>query len=512
MYDPPEPSGRPDPASLGGPASPGDPTSPGDPASTSPARRGRGTRVLAAVLVAALSPVAAGAMLLAARDDPAFPDRWDPRIADLAAFVAAERDLPFEHPVYVDFLTDDAFVERIRGLSADAADPALAAQAATFTAMVRAIGLIEGDVDLLAQSQALDEVSILAYYSWETHRITVRGTALDVATRVTVVHELTHALQDQHFDLQAIQDTAAERDTASPTPLIEGDASRVEQAYAAELDDDETEEYQAGRDEQVDDEAFAEIPLLLQLQSATPYVFGPAFVTLLHNLDGNAAVDEAFAAPPESEAMYLDPIRYLDGDTVAAVGTFRAVADGEEILDEGGAFGALSWYFMLGEQLDAVEALDAALGWGGDAYRVIGRGDDTCTQLRFVGDTNDDTDEMRRALDRWRAALPHSELVEVRSVGARVDVEACDPGTEVEGITTGDAETAFTIAAFRLGMLGGLVGEGATIELAMCVTDGVLAVVPTDEVVDGSFFEAEGWQDELFEIGGDCRRSERDGG
>ena len=36
---------------------------------------------------------------------PDHPDEWDPRVADLAAFVEEERGHEFDHPVYVDFLT-----------------------------------------------------------------------------------------------------------------------------------------------------------------------------------------------------------------------------------------------------------------------------------------------------------------------------------------------------------------------------------------------------------------------
>ena len=65
----------------------------------------------------------------------------------------------------------------------------------------------------------------------------IRGKNLaDVATRVTVVHELTHALQDQHFDLNKLTDATktSGADTAL-TALIEGDAVRVENKYVDAL-------------------------------------------------------------------------------------------------------------------------------------------------------------------------------------------------------------------------------------------------------------------------------------
>ena len=46
----------------------------------------------------------------------------------------------------------------------------------------------------------------LAFYDPRTQDVYVRGTDTTApATRVTLAHELTHALQDQHFDLRALQ-------------------------------------------------------------------------------------------------------------------------------------------------------------------------------------------------------------------------------------------------------------------------------------------------------------------
>ena len=67
--------------------------------------------------------------------------------------------------------------------------------------------------------------------------IVIRGTKLDVSHRVTLAHELTHVLQDQYFDLPAIQQRASTDDertggsSGAVTALIEGDASRVEHEY-----------------------------------------------------------------------------------------------------------------------------------------------------------------------------------------------------------------------------------------------------------------------------------------
>ena len=73
----------------------------------------------------------------------------------------------------------------------------------------------------------------------------MRGTDLDdVDVRVTLVHELTHALQDQHFDLTKLDrgvETSGE--DFALTALVEGDATSVEDDYLFSLPDDEQDAY-----------------------------------------------------------------------------------------------------------------------------------------------------------------------------------------------------------------------------------------------------------------------------
>ena len=44
---------------------------------------------------------------------PKYPDAFDPRVADLVDFVEAVRGLAFLHPVFVDFLDEEAFVAHL---------------------------------------------------------------------------------------------------------------------------------------------------------------------------------------------------------------------------------------------------------------------------------------------------------------------------------------------------------------------------------------------------------------
>ena len=104
--------------------------------------------------------------------------------------------------------------------------------------MFRALGFIDGKVDLLRAFDTSQSSGTLAYYDENERDIVVRGTTLDVAHRVTLAHELTHVLQDQHFNLTKLHLQASRSDTGDPSAfkaLVEGDAVRIQQAYLKQL-------------------------------------------------------------------------------------------------------------------------------------------------------------------------------------------------------------------------------------------------------------------------------------
>ena len=142
---------------------------------------------------------------------PPHPDSWDKRLQEYVDVVEKERGLDFEHPVYVDFLSDADFTKQVtadeKDLSADDRK-----EIEQFTGLFRALGLLEGDVDLFEQTNELNGAGIVGYYSYEDERIRVRGKELTPAVESTLVHELTHVLQDQRFDLEAMKDRAEDDD------------------------------------------------------------------------------------------------------------------------------------------------------------------------------------------------------------------------------------------------------------------------------------------------------------
>src|SRR5688572_14495877 len=168
-------------------------------APVAPPGRSRATRLIAVVVVVAL--VAAGAVFFVSRsgDDEDAPSAWDPRIADLADFVEDNRGLTFEGPVRSEFLTEDEFRKKVTNneeLTEEDKD-----EIHHYEGLFRALGLVEGSLDLVQSMNQLAGETVLGLFDPETKTVFIRGETITPEMRPTIVHELTHALQDQHYDL-----------------------------------------------------------------------------------------------------------------------------------------------------------------------------------------------------------------------------------------------------------------------------------------------------------------------
>src|SRR5262249_22687691 len=147
-------------------------------------------------------------------------------------------------------------------------------------AQLRAVGLIGPDVDLLDAASSLQTSGVLAYYDPKTKKITVKGTNLDdVDTRVTVAHELTHAFQDQHFDLEKLQNKAnADHGSTALRTLVEGDAVRIQNDYKDSLSASDQQAYATQNDatsRQAQSEIEAKgVPDTVSVLFQAPYALG----------------------------------------------------------------------------------------------------------------------------------------------------------------------------------------------------------------------------------------------
>ena len=440
-----------------------------EPAAPEPPRRRRWPVVaIVAAVVASAAGVAGWTMRSSA---PGHPSAWDPKVADLVHFVEQDRGLTYKHPVYVDFLSDAEFRKQVTS-----SDSELSAndrkQLETTTGMLRALGLIDGNVDLFKAVNQLNGEGILAFYDPATQRVRVRGTDMTVNLRGTLVHELTHALQDQYFDLQRDGKFATDAQNDTYRPVFEGDAQHVEHDWVAQLSEADQATYTQGQQDQASGTDLSGVPDALVQFFAAPYNFGGPFVDVLVASSGERAVDSALREPPKSEAELLDPFRYLAGETPKDVPTPKLAAG--EHKTEDGAFGAIALYLVLAQRMDPGQALAATDNWGGDAYVNYTKAGKGCVRADFTGKDGDATTALAATLGDWAKTLPSGAATVVRQ-GDLIRLDSCDPGAGAAKSATGDLSTAVGVAVTRTALAQTFLDQRMTPAEAQCTARHFLA-------------------------------------
>ncbi|HMQ26056.1 MAG TPA: hypothetical protein PKA98_08710, partial [Acidimicrobiales bacterium] len=259
------------------------------------------------------------------------------------------------------------------------------------------------------------------FYDPETDELVVRGADPTPYARSTIVHELTHALDDQHFELDRPELDEADDETGFAfTALVEGSAVTVEEAYQDTLSDEEQRQYDEEEASIGSGTDFSQFPPILLDLIGAPYEFGPVLVDTITTHGGDEALDQAFEDPPVSSEQVLDPSRFLTGDGPLTVP--EPPAEGESF--DQGTFGELLLFELLADGgVDTATARDAAIGWGGDQYVAWREGDQTCLRVSFVGDTDTDTDEIGEALTEWAEDHPDAEVT--TGAGGRPTLTSC---------------------------------------------------------------------------------------
>jgi hypothetical protein len=423
---------------------------------------------------------------------PAYPSAWDPRIVPYVKAVEQQRGLTFLHPVAVRFLSGSAFEKEVTQdeKKLDAQDRKEIQQ---FTGLMRAIGLISGDVDLLAAFNQAHGSATLAFYSFEDQRVTVRGTELVPGARATLVHELTHALEDQRFglgkryeELRKSKADSAATEMSILDGISEGDASRVADLYKASLPAKQRRAVERGEKKDADraDAGMKKVPKVVLTIISSPYALGEALVATVAADGGNDAVDRLLRDSPAHESVLLDPFRQLRGGAGSAKIPAPLLGDGEKKFDAG-EFGAPQWYFMLAERMPLRVALAAADGWGADSYVAFDDKGTTCVRANYAGRTSKDTVAMYDALQRWAAGSP-SSTVSVSSGGGVVHFQSCDPGTSARGGRDASSD-ALTLVATRNFVGAAFVKQGAPAPVARCVAGRFVEAFSAAQLADPNF-------------------------
>jgi hypothetical protein len=345
-------------------------------------------RVLVAVIVALLAAFAAIGIVGGDEEEPeqqAAPERGDAlnrlrgRLEEVARGVERVRELEFDRLPPVRLVSAEEAARD--GLAELDRDVSRRRQRIEERLLVM-LGLLPPDVRLRGLlAKALTE-EVAGYYSPRTGKMAlVRGTGLDgLLAEVALAHELTHALEDQRFDIEPHGASGFLRDrSVAEAALREGTATLAMVEYVALT--------QAGVQElprslrgrlleeldQVALPASSGLPRYVREGLLFSYVAGAAFVSRLQVGGGWEAVDRAFADdPPVSSEQIMHPRKYEEGERPVRVrlrGLAAALPDGAR-REARGDLGEFDTEQFLREANGRRDSEEAAAGWGGSAFEL----------------------------------------------------------------------------------------------------------------------------------------------
>src|SRR5205814_1136238 len=211
--------------------------------------------------------------------------------------------------------------------------------------------------------------AVAGFYDPKSKALVVRGVKLTPYVRQVMVHELTHALQDQWFSIDRPDlDKANDERPDGFQALVEGDAVRVDGEYRASLPKAEQRQAEQEENGQASGVDQSVPPVLIELLTF-PYQVGPDFTRALLQAGGTGRLDGAFTNPPTTTEQLLHPQKFLAGEGAKPV--TPPPADGKTI--DTGVLGEFGLDVVLEQgiadgTLSGDDVQRAAAGWGGDQY------------------------------------------------------------------------------------------------------------------------------------------------
>lgn len=382
------------------------------------------------------------------------PDDPQELVAQVADQVAELRELAWNTSPEVAFLDDDELRARLAEIMDDDYPVEDAELEGRYLA---ALGAVPPDTDMGQLRRQLMEEQVAGFYDPETGELVVRTPSgqISAADRVTLAHELDHALTDQALGLPELdaERFAQDQDALlAALSVVEGDATLLMNHWAlgslgfgeqmALATDPAIVGAQAAMDE---------MPPYLGAELMFPYTTGLDHVCDRWLEDEWASVDDAYDALPTTSAEVLWPdhpgaVASPDGLT-APRGYEQAHAT---------TFGAAHLLWLLeapgGEASRALgDAQARAEAWGGGQMTVWFDGDDTAVGMTLADRGTADTTLCDTVAEWYEAAFPDSSRAQADGAttfeGASQSAVVACPGDQVHVGIAPDVATATAIVS-----------------------------------------------------------------
>ncbi len=278
--------------------------------------------------------------------------------------------------------------------------------------VLKKFGLVPQDYDLASSMIDLFTEQAAAFYDFRKKKLFVLESASEELQPVALVHELAHALADQHFHLEKYIRKGGANDDSSLARMsvMEGQAAWLMTEYTARLMGQSlkgsravadmarrTEELSAGQFP-----VFDAAPLYMRETMLFPYTYGLLFQHAVLEKLGQEGFSEVFNHPPSSAQQILHPDKYFSHlEPTAPPAAKPPRAKDCRILTEGN-LGEMDHRILLSQFGMQAEAPELAAHWRGGAYQLWERKDRSGTVLSYASDW-----DSAEAARRFMASYTH---------------------------------------------------------------------------------------------------------
>ncbi len=284
--------------------------------------------------------------------------------------------------------------------------------------MLQKLGLIPPTIDYMEFTLRLLTEQVGGFYDPDQKTLFIASWLPVEEQKPVMVHELTHALQDQHFDIDKIlkEDRKLHNDdqVLAHQALFEGDGMAVMLDFLLEpvqrsfgqLPDLAFVMRTQMSTMQSQFAVFKEAPLYLQENLLFPYGYGASFLQKAWAKEPSwKSVNKIYAELPASTEQILHPEKYLtDRDNPKPVQTENPAAKlaGNWEISYQNVLGEFSLGLLLSLHLSEEHARRSAAGWGGDRVLLLeNESGEDAVFVSTVWDASEDAGEFFQAMEEW---------------------------------------------------------------------------------------------------------------
>ena len=261
---------------------------------------------------------------------------------------------------------------------------------------LKKFGLVPRDFDLQKTTVELLTEQAAAFYDYRKRKLYVLDSHSSAVQQAALVHELAHALADQHFSLAKYVERDKESDDGSMArvAVMEGQATWLMSEYLARrmgMSLKTSPSIVRFMSQQAGSMAgqfpvFDKAPLYIRETLLFPYTQGMSFQHAVFEREGIDSFAAVFRRPPASTQQILHPEKYLAGDKPAEPVLPALAVPGEYRVLTGGSLGELDHSILLRQYVGQKEAESVAPRWRGGSYRLYEHKKDRRAVLVFASE------------------------------------------------------------------------------------------------------------------------------